>query len=425
MRRSLLLIKLLVLPAAVGAMSTTTLTREQLLDIACERSPKIARAAAEWRATTARVRQARLYPNPELDVEQSDLRFAEDSGMTSAAIGQPIIIGGRRDREVDLAKLGVARAEAELQLAVRETLAQVDRLHVRVVYHHADIASQFELLDEAEATLEAAEAKRMQGADQQYLKARIERDRIQLEVTRHSAELVYTLQDLSVALGGEELRADSIVGTLTSDYAVTKGSETLVEQHPRRRVAMLVQSEEEARSRVLGRAWIPDVTVRVGAGWDEANDETVPFAGLRIPLPLWNRNQGSIEESTARADALSRTVHEVELELTNAVRFNVQQLNEFDTFVTEYRTSILPGAKQALDETRTRYSEGAEGYLDVLDSQRVYTEARAAYYQYLLRYNELLAERRALEGYPQEQQLERFSLPAQDAKSPPAPHSDP
>ncbi|MBI1290895.1 hypothetical protein GC173_06575 [bacterium] len=414
---------ILLLAPTVASAAPDALSREALLDFAVEHSPRIASAAADWRAAQGVLRQARLYPNPEAEFEQSDLRFGEDEGMTSVAVGQPIIVGGRRDKEIALAKISAEVARTRLELAIREELAKVDRLHVRMMYHHADLDSQFELLDEAEATLATAEESKTSESRREFLKARIERDRIQLEVTRHSAEVVYTLQELSVALGGMEFRSNQFTGELSTDYAVTGSSDGLVIAHPRYRLARLAVEEETARRALLGRSWIPDVTVRVGAGWREETDEAIPFAGLRIPLPLWNRNQGSIAEATSRITALTETAHAVELELSNTVTTNLQQLNEFDTFATEYRLTILPDAKQALEASRTRYAQGEDTHLDVLDSQRVYTEARATYYGYLLQYNELLVERRALEGYEQEKELDRFAV-TRDSGSPAARRSD-
>jgi cobalt-zinc-cadmium efflux system outer membrane protein len=303
-------------------------------------------------------------------------------------------------------------ARAEFAMAVRETLTQVDRVHVQLLYHQADVASQFALLAEAEATLEAAEARRSidPSGEQHYRKARIERDRILFEVTRHSAEGLYTLQDMMVLLGGLRLRSDQITGALSTDYAVTSGKTDLVSIHPRLRAARAAAEAEEAMLAFRRREWQPDVTVRVGVGWREESDETVPFAGIRMPLPIWNRNQGAIAEGRALVLRAESYVEEVELDLENAVRFNLQQLSEYDTFVHEYRTQIKPDAQAALVETRTRFSAGEASHLELLDSQRVYTAARDTYFAFLLQYNLQLAERRGLEGYEAEALAADFLL---------------
>lgn len=395
----------LLLPAHALAMPYD---REALLELTIQRNPEIRAAAAEARALEGRLRQSQLYPNPELELEQDELRWGEGEGMTGASIGQPIVLGKRRQRARDLALAERELAQRSLRQTVRTVLAKVDRLHVRVAYHHADISSQYELLEEAERSLEQATTT-TGGLD--GFKARIERDRIQLELTRHSAELVYTLQELGVMTGGTAFRAEQIAGELTLDFPMLHDTPALLEQHPLVLVAEGTAKVESLRGRLLRAERVPDVTVMAGAGWREETDEAVPFAGLRIPLPLWNRNQGSIQEAHTRTVGLDARSEQVRLEVANAIRFNAQQLNEFHTFASEYHDSILPAAQGALKDARRRLAEGSARPLDVLDSQRVLTEARSTCFQYLLRFNTLLAERRGIEGYKQEADLDAIIHP--------------
>jgi cobalt-zinc-cadmium efflux system outer membrane protein len=388
--------------------------RDQLLDLAVERNPEIRAALAELRGASGRVAQARLWPNPEFEIEQSDLRYREGRTMSEVALAQALPIGGRVASARRLADAEAALVATTTEARIRSVLGEVDRLHLELLYHHADLASQFELLDEAEATLAAAEQARSAGraTAQEVLKARVERDRLTLEVTRHSAERVYTLQQLSVALGGVDTFRMRLTGGLEYDYAVLGESGDLVWLHPEYRAADLAVTVAERRIDAYRRERIPDLVVRIGAGYDDSENDTAPFAGIRIAIPAFDRLQGRIHEAKSALVAAEAEREAVRLRLENAVRKNAQYLSEYDTFVHEYRESVLPDAKRALGDARARYAEGETSFIDLIDAQRVYTEVRMLYFQYLRLYNEALTVRRALEGYPQESRINPSQSPA-------------
>jgi cobalt-zinc-cadmium efflux system outer membrane protein len=70
--------------------------------------------------------------------------------------------------------------------------------------------------------------------------------------------------------------------------------------------------------------------------------------------------------------------------------------------VTAMRTSILPGAELAFDMAREGYTQGKFAYLDVLDAQRTWFEAKVQYVEVLSSYHQALAElNRLASGYPE------------------------
>ena len=102
-------------------------------------------------------------------------------------------------------------------------------------------------------------------------------------------------------------------------------------------------------------------------------------AGLSVPLPLFNRNQGSIQEAEINKD-------KVEVDKESLVNNLFLQLNEFYKeyqislqHVTSYKNSILPSAQEYYGVTANKYEKGSLQYLDVLIAKRKLIETKKKY----------------------------------------------
>ena len=68
-------------------------------------------------------------------------------------------------------------------------------------------------------------------------------------------------------------------------------------------------------------------------------------------------------------------------------------IDTHQVLVSEYsavktlRESILPGADEVFRMTRTAYTAGKIGYLDVLDAQRTRFDAKQQYFEALVRFH--------------------------------------
>ena len=145
---------------------------------------------------------------------------------------------------------------------------------------------------------------------------------------------------------------------------------------------------------------IPDLKLLGGFRRIEETDDNALVFGISIPLQLFDRNQGSISEARhklAKANAQKRAeeikVTKKLLQAYNTVDFSHSQ-------VTAIKTQILPGAKKAFDGVREGYHFGKFGYLDVLDSQKIFFEAQGQYLEALADHHKAVADVERLIGEP-------------------------
>ncbi len=96
---------------------------------------EIAAARIDIERARARLRQAGLRPNPTLDFEQTTGRLTGSAGESETSIGValPLELGGKRRRRVELARVELEAAEAEVSDRERRLAAEVRALYVEAL----------------------------------------------------------------------------------------------------------------------------------------------------------------------------------------------------------------------------------------------------------------------------------------------------
>jgi cobalt-zinc-cadmium efflux system outer membrane protein len=192
-------------------------------------------------------------------------------------------------------------------------------------------------------------------------------------VTAAEAEAVAARRALAT-LWGEAADAFDLVDTLAASTTATgfvDPAETLDVRLARaeRRTAEAVIDRERAAVR-------PDLTVQGGLRRFEQTGDGALIVGFSAPIPVFNRNQGSV--AAARADATAAEARE-RLALARsvrAIRDAQSSLATADAQVDVLRNRILPQAQAAVDLARQGFEAGKFSLLDVLDAQTALTTAR-------------------------------------------------
>ncbi len=142
---------------------------------------------------------------------------------------------------------------------------------------------------------------------------------------------------------------------------------------------------------------VPDVTPFGGVKLLEGADETAFVAGLAIPIPAFDRNQGDILEARlrgAQGEALRRAAA-VRVQTDRVVAYQGLDAAYRETLIL--RTEVEPAASSALAAAEEAFRQGKIGALDLLDAQRTLfavrrqaVEAHAAYHLAVLAIERLI-----------------------------------
>ena len=101
--------------------------------------------------------------------------------------------------------------------------------------------------------------------------------------------------------------------------------------------------------------------------------------GFSIPFPIFDRNQGNVLEAQRRADKARDELSVTEVRLSTEVTQNEERLKALLVEAQALQSEIMPGARSAYEAASKGFELGKFSFLEVLDAQRTFFQARAQY----------------------------------------------
>ncbi len=358
----------------------------QVFAAVLESQPELEVLRLTREARNAAARQAGLPSNPELGVEVEDVGGSgELSGTgameTTVGVSQAFSLGGKLRKRGRAARLEAEMTGWERDLRILELFGEARIRFADVADAQEREALSMESVTLLERLLEVV-GQRVESGDVspvESTKARVELAAARIELHRAERELLASRVRLAALWGGdgtsvERVREEQAPLELPS-------LESLVEvlaKHPRAARWEAEGDLREARLRAAeAEAW-PDLEIGAGVRHFNESDEHSFVLGVSVPLPIFNRNQGGVEEART---ILSMLEVEREAEWRKWYGQLVALHAELQTqraLHEELRASLLPEAEEMYEAVRKAYGAGQKGMLDLLDAERTLLEARQA-----------------------------------------------
>ena len=358
------------------------LTLEDALALAAGRNFTLSAAGHELDAAEGGIMQARTIPNPEVAVLFEDNR--RDTRTTTAQVNLPVELGGKRSarigaaqkaRELAQSQLGATRTDLRAAVVGGFFAVVIAQERVKLARGSADIAAKGAL----------AAARRVAAgkiAPLEESKARVEQANAELEVADAEAALAVARQALAGLWGSSEARFLEAAGNLDTLPARPDGA-TLMQALDSAPELANSRLEMERRQAVIGverSRQYPDLTVSLGSKRDNSSDRgTMPVLGVSLPLPLFDRNQGNLYAAMRQADKAADEYRATQVRLANELQQAARQLTVSRTSAEALKGTVLPAAQQAYEAATRGFEAGKFNFLDVLDAQRTWFQARIRY----------------------------------------------
>ena len=377
------------------------LTPRSAAEEALHANPELRAARAAIEAARARRVQAGLWPNPELALAgSSDFAFADEGeASASVAVEQRFPIAGRLARAQDVAEVDVEVALAQARDFERTLIGEVERAAVSILALDRAVESRDAVI-EATRQLVGASRRRLGAAevseaDLNLLEielARLEQERRLLELERRDRgiELTRLLQRPTDAF----IR---VSGSLDEpSYAPAPGAdlfEAALRERPdlqQRRLAMARARAELSLAR--SETW---EDWRVEAGYQREktaiddlglalrDSDDLLAAAIRVPLPLWNRNQGRIAEAVADERRAGESVAALERRIAAELETTRLRIDTLDTVAREYRERLVPRAERNVELLSKGYTQGLASIAALVQAQQQLSATSASYAQTL------------------------------------------
>lgn len=378
------------------------LGRTHVQALTLNHQPSLAASRAAIREAEAAFSAAKLYPNPELNVETEEQprNFSFGPALLMTTINQTIITGGKRLWRMRAAEAGISRVALQYEQAALEAVRNATQAYYAVLAANRKLEASREL-----ARLAEDFHRRVQTRVQGGVARPIEGDRAlvlttqaRVDLRRVEADRITARQALATAIGV------SVTRLTTDPVGVLEHGGTLPAQAPLWTQALArspslkepLLEENVARAELgLARSLrVPDVNFGLSFQHRSVPDASHDLRGfqLNVPLPVINTGQADRAKARAQIDgARSRQVlarQALENRLTAAHQTALRAHDQIESYLHE----ILPAARRAISTAMEGYEAGEFSYLEVLDAQRSLTSSNQSYFDILLEYQKARAE---------------------------------
>lgn len=340
---------------------------------------------------------ARLRPRPGLTVTAENLRVSGETPFdrlyeVGVTVAQPIELGNRQGLRAEVAERTVSVAEARLTEVLRMRLFELRRTYYEAVLARNILAIERENRDNFAELVRFNTVRFEEGYihEGELIKVRLER------IKFDSA-----LANAALALRQANVRLLELLGESDYERAATLNVADRMEARP-----VTIDLEQLRQAALANRADIKVAEAEVALSQSvtrlersRGKGEVTPFvgykrvgmdntvvAGVTVPLPFGNRNQGGI----ARAEAEARVAEtNVRLARNRALAEVESAYRAYETAreqVRAYEAGVLRQADESRDIHLVAYREGVAELVTLLDAQRTRSEVRANYYRAIFDY---------------------------------------
>lgn len=354
------------------------------------------------------IRQAALPPNPQLDLQLENIA---GQGLYDGTAKAEITLGLGWVIEPGLRSglVGVARARSDqttldtriLELDVAAETAQRFLTALQSQFHLAIAEEAVELGERLVRAIERrVEAGQATGAELSRARAELASERLAREDVSHEQTVAY--HKLAAQWGEATLDFERVDGRLLDVPEVRPFEALLAQLEGNPELARLASSEriEAAKLRLARTKRWPRMNPNVAARHLGTSNDWALVAGLKLELPIFDRNQGGV--AAARA-TLARTRAEIEarrLHNQTALREIYEELKHSLHRAEILREQVIPRFEEALAETRRAYERGRYPYhelrvvqTDLLTARHDLIEASTSAHRLVITLERLTGER--------------------------------
>jgi cobalt-zinc-cadmium efflux system outer membrane protein len=341
---------------------------------------------------------AGLWQNPTLSLGGHAFTHGAVTGgreELSAMVSQVLPVTGYIGLRKEAANAAASAEEVRFAAITWDLTGEVKRAYVDLLFARDQFAALSAGLADLERVEHVLEERTRAGANPAYdrLRLQIERDTLRARLADSEAVLVGARAELARTVGGDTtpLEVDGAVdpGEPLANWPVAQddgSDEALVKRALERRPEMEVARRETnaatLRTSAARRRYVPEPELGLGyvryfdvPNADPASGGAI-LANLSLPLPLFDRGQGTItqhvEEVRAATVRAAIVKEEIAREVSRAAALARVRRAAYD----RHRTGAAKNAEQVRRVAELTYREGRATIVELLDAYSAYLRVR-------------------------------------------------
>jgi cobalt-zinc-cadmium efflux system outer membrane protein len=127
----------------------------------------------------------------------------------------------------------------------------------------------------------------------------------------------------------------------------------------------------------------PDIDANFSVQYDNASENTIAGVQISIPLPIYDRNQGGVQQAIGEIVVAEQRMQRVQVGLQTRLAPVYADYAAARYQADQYRREVLPKAKENYELLESAYKAGEIDFLSLLTAQRTYFQANLAYIEAL------------------------------------------
>jgi outer membrane protein, heavy metal efflux system len=340
----------------------------------------------------ARLRQAGLRPNPTVDFEQSTERPTGSGTDRATTIGfaLPLELGGKRAKRVDLARVELEAAEADVADRERRLVSQVATLYAEALaaIRELEITEGLSNIGVQTAHFVQVRVNEGESAPLELRLLQVEVDRLRSRRALIEGRLQATMLRLKYLVGiapNETLRLRENIATpvlreppATLETAVDIALRT----RPDLRLARLAEEMAQAGLQLAEAQAVPNAILFTKYFFDRTiTDLPAPLVpvpnqsrrlifGVSVGLPFFNRNQGGKAEAATAISQAQRRREFAEAVVRAEVTSAYTRYEAARAALATFEQGVIARSNENIQSIRGAYEVGAFRITDLLSEQR-------------------------------------------------------
>ncbi len=365
-----------------------TLTVEMAIDKALKNYPGLKVYSKMIEAAKANVVQSGLYANPEFSIEAENiLGNKEFAGFRSSEItvgfSQQFYLTSRIKRSVNVERENVNSIEWSSQIKRLEIISEV-----RTNYWNALVLSELikknrKLLLISKEFVENLELRVRAGkiSPAEVSRAKLLLSSIEINISKLKSDYESALAALRMLMSDPSLKDLTLTGKIDIGERTLKEEQlfTALKSNPGlKKIESELKKQKEMIELEKSKA-IPPVNVFAGIRRITELNVNTFVLGATIPLPVFDRNQGSIQREQAELERIKQEYNALMLRLENKLKYLIINLKKYEELAGKLKFESLPAAEEAYEIIKKGNELGRFTILDVLDAQRTLIEIQNQY----------------------------------------------
>lgn len=363
-------ISVAILPISSHAATFTT---EDAASYAIRKNPELSAARLRIEEARGRMVQSGRLSNPEVEFEfTQNPRSPERSFGLAWTQKFPVTARLRLEKAVSRAEVSAAQAEvrdAERKLAGQVRIAAVKLQSLDKIrgLRLEQISNSDELTGFLTRRVQAGEASVVDVAQ-----VELESKQLATQVTQLEVERASLVGELRLLLGLSPSASLSISGALADPAGLPGSGANLDARGDYQSAKAMLEAAQQNVALAKANKW-EDIGVGLMAEHERTEDAPEGFErdtmlGFRVsvPLPIWNKNEGKIQEAKAAATRAGKEIDAVAAQIRSEVAIARNEMQAIGTIIEEIDSKLMPKSREIEDQLRAAYQAGTSPLPEVI-----------------------------------------------------------